>query len=403
MANCSEWSQVGSRGRRSRPHPTIHATRTWLRTDARGFSLIELMIALVIGCVGISVAAHVAQMAVRQSGRGAQANQLAASTQIIARQLRTDLEVAGIGSTGAVGVLGADFGPTIVTPGAWNALAVVHGVNNLAGGQSVGGVRVLPGSDAVQVVVPNPRRSARTEAVVERGADAATLRAALDDAAALDGCAVWYVADHSASNGAGRTQLLVPPGGRLAFDARPASSVSCARVSTYWLGDDYALRRADLDPARGSGTLGSGANRIRVPEPDPAQVIAMGVVDLQIAYRTSSALPTVPADADALWAYTERGPSDASRALDVGGAAWFEVRQVRFNIVFRTLRAVDDQPVRELRLASEDRAVTALDAVLPAPARSGAYRFVRLTSSQSLHNQRYFDLAVPSDVAAEPF
>lgn len=369
----------------------------------RGFSLVEMMIALVIGSVGVSVAAYVAQVAVRQSGRGAQFNQLAASTQIIARQLRTDLESAGFGSTGAVGAQVGSFASTLTPRGGWAAIPAVQGVNALDPATSVvGGVRPLAGTDALQVVVPNARRSARTTAVVADGSGRAALFAALDDAAPLASCqagGLVYVSDHSGSTGAGRTQLLRSTD-VLQFDVRVGSDVSCARMSTYWVDEAYNLRRADDAPAAGFGQLGG----LRVALPDPDQIIAMGVVDFQVAYRTSTELPAgVVGAADQLWAYAGAGATLASGALDGSVAAWFEVRQVRFNLVFRTLRAVDDQGATDVSLATEDRTAADLNALLPAAGRSRAYRFARVTSSQSLTNLRFFDQAVPSGIAAEPY
>lgn len=367
----------------------------------RGFSLIEMMIALVIGSVGVSVAAYVAQLAVRQSGRGAQFNQLASSTQIIARQLRTDLEVAGFGSTGAVGASNAGVF-TIPSAGNWAATAAVRGLNNLAANE--GGLRPIPGSDMLQVVVPNPRRVVRTDRAVPAGANRGALVAALPPTAPADwnDCPVLYISDHSSSNGAGRTRLLVD-NEPLGFDVRLGSDVTCARLSTYWVDADYNLRRADFVPPSAGGNTVNVRNQLRVPVPAADQIIAAGVVDFQVAYRTSTALPNgVTANPDELWAYASpNSGTRASQALSAGGRGWFEVRQVRFNVVFRTLRAVEDRAPVTVGLASEDR--TDLDAVLPAPARSGAYRFLRVTSGQSLHNLRMFDLAVPAGVEANPY
>jgi prepilin-type N-terminal cleavage/methylation domain-containing protein len=53
---------------------------------ASGFTLIELLIALAIGSFGMAVAAYVAQVAVRQGGRGQQQNQLGSSSQLVGRQ-----------------------------------------------------------------------------------------------------------------------------------------------------------------------------------------------------------------------------------------------------------------------------------------------------------------------------
>ena len=378
-------------------------------TDQRGFSIIELLIAVAIGGAGIAAASYVAKMAVRGAGRGSQVSQAVLSTQVIARQMRSDLELAGFGSTGAVGA-DPSFAAAMVNPTARpagmgtgrNALPVIRGIDNAAG-LTIGGVPVLQGSDILQVIVPDPGRASTTVQRVPVGTRCnAIVLNFLQPGANVGACTVAYVSDHTGANGAGRTQLLRcgATDDPLLFDIAPGADLMCARWSTYWVDNRFQLHRSDLDPALGTLSLMGGL--LHVPAGGGAlDVIAPGVVDLQVAYRLSSAAgPTTVATS---WAYDEVSPTL------IAGAQWFEVRQARVNLLFRTLRAVDDQangqdmPVMENRPAGGALSLPTVISAIRVNGTSHAYRFVRMTTSQVLHNQRFFDLNLPTGVPADPY
>lgn len=73
------------------------------RRRARGFTLVEMIVAVLIGSVGVVLAAKVAQVILRQSSKGQQSTDFHTRARLVTRQFRADLRAAGVGSTGAVG------------------------------------------------------------------------------------------------------------------------------------------------------------------------------------------------------------------------------------------------------------------------------------------------------------
>jgi len=365
---------------------------------ARGFSLVEVLVAMAIGAFGIAVAAVMARTAVKQSGRGKQASQMSDHTRLIVRQLRADLDVAGMGSTGAVA---ADCtnpmwgGICAATPGSgFNAIPAVRGTNNLNG--TVGGITIRGGSDAIQIIVPDPSTRVTTTQSAPAGSGVIFIPPI--------GCPVIFISDHSAPNGGGRTQLMLidNPGStnptsrfRLQFAVYEGSDVLCARLSTYWVDEDGWLYRSDAVVDRGpDATLGG----ISFPEPSSEGRLAPGIEDLQIAYRFSSELTAnrgaAPLDR---WAFDdEPGGTDVEAALALQGAAgWFEARQVRMSLLSRSLRAVVEPGVVINEPPLEDRAD-------PIELEQGYSRRVTRTSAV-LRTLRYFDMTSPSGLRAEPY
>lgn len=365
---------------------------------AAGFTLVEMLVAVTIGAFGIAAAAAVARTAVQQSGRGRQVNMLHSTSRLVIRQLRADLDVAGLGSTGAVAAdcsgatWGAICGPT---PGAgFSAIPAIRGANNVAG--SVGGINVRAGSDALQLIVPDPSTRATT-----------TRPAATNSSIVYVPpmpCRMLYVSDHSAPNGAGRTQVIVmgarnvrnpSSAERLQFPVFEGSDVMCARLTTYWVDEDGWLYRSDAIPGTGpAGTLGV----LSVPTTAPANRVAPGVEDLQIAYRFSSELTgnrlAPPPDR---WAYDDDPGGTAVEAAIAASpaAAWFEVRQVRISMLTRSLRAVGEPGAILAEAALEDRP----DDI---DLRQGYARSV-IRSSAVIRTLRYYDMSSPGGLNAEPY
>ena len=392
---------------------------TVVRRRQAGFTLVEMMVALVVGAVSVVVAAKVAQVVIRQSAQGQQATDFNIRSRLIARQLRADLRSAGYGSTGAVAV-DTDRDP-------WNsgiaidsvegkpALSVVTGVNNV-GAINIGGVAVQPGSDVVMMVVPNPGISGVTEGWAAVGGTAISLEPHLNDPSLnqpLASCAtgLMYAVDHSAPNGAGRAQLMFVEAlagnslstvDALQFTLAPGSSVTCARLSTYWLAADGWLHRTDVAPNPDLTSIGAtrvfyDANQVGAGD----DLIAPGVLDLQIAYRFSAEIyrnggfDTPPQeDIEAQWAFEGRAANvDAIVAADVRN--WFETRRVRFNVLMSTIRSVEPRTFgTKTRPPRED----GLEITLRQPMRAEW-----VTTEEALTNLRYFDYGAPELVSPEPF
>ena len=383
----------------------------------RGFTLVEMMVALVVGAVSVIVAAKVAQVVIRQSAQGQQATDFNARSRLLGRQLRTDLRMAGFGSTGAIAV--DDSNPPwnagiAVSINGKSAIAAVTGANRIAGG-NIGGTAILPNSDAMMVVVPNPGLAGVSVDWAAAGTSGITLGILPSNPGVqpLTNCATGYVyvVDHTAPNGAGRAQVAtltsvvgngVALGDELQFTMAPGSSVMCARVSTYWVDDSGWLHRTDFGP---------GPNAVGVQDlvfADANQVgndqIVPGVLDLQIAYRFSSevyvnlGLPIPPAaNMAAQWAY--EGNAQNVDPMLVGGPInqqnWFEVRRVRLNALLSTIRRVDARTSStKQRTTREDSIAVTVDRPL---------RVEWVTTSETLTNLRFFDHGAPSGVRPEPF
>ena len=379
---------------------------------ASGFTLIELLIALAIGSFGMAVAAYVAQVAVRQGGRGQQQNQLGSSSQVVGRQIRNGLELTGHGTSGAAGIDPADpnlINVAIATPGGRTAIPVVRLLNNMPTA-AIGGVLTMNNSDVLQLVVPNPATAVPTAVPIRRAtATSAVFNAANFNAATPPpACALYLVADFGATTGAARSQIIDPAAATtLQFDVSQGSNVMCVRISTYWVDTSFALRRSDYNPAAPAFVAFGGLTVFVPGATNIGEIIAMGALDFQVALRLSAEVFGPAATADASWAFTApaNGAADAALAVQTN---WFEVRQVRFSIPLRAARSVDEPGVTLMAAGDvfEDRPAGSLLAdvqALDPNALARGYAMTRISSSQVLYNLRFFDQNLPALTPAEPF
>lgn len=383
----------------------------------RGFTLIEAMVAVVIGAITVVVASQVARMLVRQAASGRQTTDFAVRARVIGRQLRSDLRLAGLGSTGAV-TADATNAPwatlmNVTTPfGGYRAMPAVAGANSAAGP-----VPVLPGSDAIMMIVPNPARIAQSGPISTQGGTVINM-GPLANLAVFNGCQFLYIVDHSTPTGQGRAQIANFAGvagtvlniapDALQFSVQPGSDVMCARISTYWVSDDDGdglgdwLHRSDLQPNSAPVNIGT-ANQPVFLNPGVSagnrDAVAPGVLDMQIAYAFSSelfggAFPPTPAGS---WAFGN--PPGAATGLVTGapdGRPWFEVRMVRLNILAKKMRALDTRSHTEALFRREDLSTSTL------PPLNAAILPDWITTTEALTNLRYFDLGAPVGVPAEP-
>lgn len=367
--------------------------------------MIELLIAMAIGAFGIAIAARMVRTAVRSTGRGNQQTEMLSNARLLGAQFRADLDLAGLGSTGAITVDASSLPWSDIaelTPGAqFPAIPAVRGGNNVTG--SFSGRDLLLGSDVVQVVVPDPSTLQTTDRTSPAGRREVFIEPPDPP------CALLYITDHSAPNGAGRTQLarvdVAASSGTstflqddLAFPVYEASDVMCARLSTYWVDSERWLHRTDL----GNGaTERVGSSGLRTTPSDGfADRVVYGAEDLQLAYRFSSELTGRGAGVEDRWAFDNLLPGTG---LDVvvptrGITAWFEVRQVRWTLLLRTARAVEE---RGHAAPSEGNGLLE-DRTTPVPI-DVAYGRHYLKTSAALVNLRFFDQSAPRGLPAEPY
>ncbi len=375
----------------------------------RGFTLIEMLVALGVGSLALIAAAQIATMGVQSSGRGEQATEMASRTRLVAQQLRSDLSHAGYGSNGLIGVTGpwwasAGAGTVFATPFGSQAIAAIRGANNLVNGSQVGGVPVLRESDVVQLVVPDPDptpgRIRRVEVPIAAGAFTLTLPPPdpLAPNPMPTGCPFLYVVDHASPNGAGRTQILRHNGAPstttitlldpLAFPLPQGSEVLCARVSTYWVDRTFRLHRSDLSPTAPMVAVGATGLVTTVAATD---VIAPGVVDLQLAFVFNAMAPGASAAVHTMGALPPAGPYAPG-----AGVGWAEVRSVRYTLVGRALRQVTN-PGRNIDIPQfEDRPANTVQ--MPS-----TYDTHVVAGGVELTTLRYFDEIADANVAAEPY
>jgi len=374
----------------------------------RGFTLIEMMVAVLVGSAGVVLAAKVAQVVITQSAKGRQSTDFHSRTRLVGRQLRADIRSTGIGSTGAVAVdnnIAVWTQMSVLTTAGFSAIPVVAGANNL-GGVNIGGATTFGGSDAVQLLVTNPDTAVRTIGFSAANQDILNLDP--NDRAINCPSGLIYISDHSAPTGGGRTQLLFvdgyPPNGIdttgvLQFTVAPGSDVMCARLSVYWTDTQGWMHRSDLS--------GAAAPIINLGGPvwvDPSNVgpdsLAPGVLDLQVAYRVSAEVYTQngqvrPVNQPArTWAF--EGVAGNADPL-MAGTMWFEVRMVRVNLLARTLRRVDAK-VQARNVPRREDAAGLGPIVLN---RSLGAEWA--TATETLTNLRYFDYTAPSGAVAEPY
>ncbi len=379
----------------------------------RGFTLVELMIGMAIGAFTVLVAAHVATVVVQQAARGRQATDFNSRARVIGRQIRTDIRLTGVGSTGAVtadqinqpwNMIFSQQSAGGLTPNGANAFPAIIGADNYVGGV----LNVVPSSDVMMMVVPNPAKHAVTDQISE--STTVILFMGPADLTPFNDptCDMVYIVDHSTPSGSGRAQIANKSAvagttlvldDALQFTVAPQSDVMCARVSTYWVEDTDGdgvgnqLNRSDLRRMTMPTPLAGGVV-IQPPLVAGDDVIAPGVMDLQIAYAFSAEIFVkrgLAPDPANQWAYAATGTLLPNFTND-----FFETRMVRFNIQARRNRAVDPT----VSLTTAPRAENG-GAAFTNIARS--LQPETLTSAETLVNLRYFDFGTPSGVAAEPY
>lgn len=363
-----------------------------LRTNRRGFTLVEMMVAVAVGAICVVVAAQVGVNIVRLNSRAREVNDSLVRTRLITRQLRDDIRMAGYGTTGAIGVdVGnpAWAGLSVVTPiGGFNAIPAIYGFNNPAG------------ADAIQMVVPDPRSSLPTLAAHNQGGVAV----GLPPLACPNNVAL--IIDHSAPTG-GRSQIIQLAGANsvdaLQFNVAVGSEVMCARMSTYWVdnaGPTPILRRSDLNPAAPGALVAGFPATFRVPAVGGGvDAVAPGIVDLQIAYQVTAEaynMAGVALAGASFWAFDGR-PGDFGGSMGTAGAAkarWFEVRNVRANLLARAMN--------KSRGATNKQAVAVEDGPAP-PVVDRATSMQWISAGEAPINLRYFDMGAPANAPAEPY
>jgi hypothetical protein len=371
-----------------------------------------------ICAIAIVAAAKVSSSAIRSSKRGSESNDLGQRARLVSKQLRADLRLAGVGSTGAIGVdIGAQPWTTMGFPSAQNfqSISAIRGANNIPANTAIAGVGPTPNwvTDAVMLVVPDPSTNTQTTIPALKASQVLTLLNVLPSFAT---CQMVLIVDHGSSNGGGRTQIanIGPPPvpgspstvtinpDSLQFDVAPGADVMCARVSTYFIAIPPLqnlpwLYRADLAKAAVPGAV-NGANPGNVVYVSNATPEAPGVWDLQLAYSFSSETPgttrtTTPPNR---WAFNvPLSPINPDAPTPRG---WFEVRQARLSMLIGSLRPLLESPSNAGQtindLSAED------GAPVPLPIERGRFR---ITAGEVFASLRLFDKVVPSGITAEPY
>ncbi len=376
-----------------------------MRTN-RGITLLETLMAVAVAGATVTLAAKMAEVAIRQNTRGRQTNDLSSRARSLSDQIRADLQVAGLGSTGAVGVDPTEDtvgGLGMLTPGNRFAIPAVTGADNVGSATGLGRGEMQVLTDAIQIVVPNPS----TRLVVANAARAGTnlISVEREPGPIFDNCGMVYVHDHDNPTGGGRTQIsfiestagsTIQTVGSLMFTVTPGAEVMCARISTYWVDTDGWMRRSDLEPG---GVLQIPGSRVFVSAAQAnSDVIAGGVLNFQVAYKLSAeyfrAAGTVPGDEQLRWAFGP-SPSAESARLFSEPRWWFEVRMVRAHVFAERLRAPG---ASETVVLEEDRE----NGDIP-PERTRGRGGDWVSVAEPVTNLRMFDRATPVDVPAEPY
>jgi hypothetical protein len=221
-----------------------------------------------------------------------------------------------------------------------------------------------------------------------------------------------YISDHSAPDGAGRTQIMIgnidtvalqfTPGEPLLFDLGPETEIMCARVSTYWVDNTNYLHRSDLNPAAGPiSTMADAAGAAILYTtilPGYGDAIAPGVMDMQLAYYFSSAA-------------TGLGPATPEPGRWFNGVAgffpsivngdWFEARRLRVTFLSRSLRPVD---IRETTGVIDQTPLGGIEnGVALNWQMNRSYSHDVLRSEAVLPNPRIFDYGADPTATALPY
>ncbi len=393
------------------------------RSRRRGFTLLELMVGVVIGAISVAVAAKVAQVVIKQSARGRERTDFHARAQSFTRQLRADIRVAGMGSSGAIAWASpppiAFPAVTYQTPNGYEAMPAVTGANNVAA-TGINGLTSQAGTDFLQLVVPDPSTAVRSTGFgrvgngqmqmeqfnagqdpVLGGPTIVAPPCATDPARPAP---LIYIVDNTAPSGAGRAMLAYvaswDAAGLTIFDAfaftvAPGARVMCARISTYWVDDQGWFHRSDFD-RRGQGAQQIAGTMVMVDAASTiGNAISPGVDDFQIALAMSADVQRrrgLALDPATRFVFA---PGGLTPPVPPTRNEWADVRQVRFNVLSRTLRKVVSTSQGVRLQAREDGAVP--------PARSRGHGTEWVTSTEVLMSLKFFDEGAPANTVADPF
>lgn len=390
-----------------------------MRHTRRGFTLLEVMVSVVIGAISVAVATKVAQVVIQQSARGRERTDFHARAQSFTRQLRADIRTAGLGSSGAIAFASPPPIASIVysTDNLYFAMPAVTGANNVPA-IAIGTGTSQPGSDFLQLVVPDPSTAVRSTGFGRAGtgvmqmepfnAGADPLLPAAPQA--VPPCAtnpaqrLIYIIDNTAPNGSGRAMLAYVSTwdatgltiiNAFPFTISPGARVMCARISTYWVDDQGWFHRSDfnrrgqpVDPIPGSLVMVDSAASVN-------DTVSPGVDDFQVAFAMSADVQRrrgLPLDPTTRHVFAPGGMA-APAAPNL--SEWADVRQVRFNVLSRTLRKV----------ISTSQAVTLQpreDGPVP-PVRSRGHGTEWVTSTEVLMSLKLYDESAPQNTVADPF
>lgn len=376
---------------------------------ALGFTLVELLVGVAVAGFALAATANIARWGMQASNRGVQSTELSDRAKLIGEQLRTDLELAGLGSPGVIAVdAGLGLGP-INTMGGRIGVPAVRGADNVVGQSFTGLSPIMDGTDVLQVVVPSPGDVGRVSA---RAVNPGTILTfdPLDPVLGPNplnpaNCptSLVYIVEGGAPNGVGRVQLAratafapaqITLSSQLQFTVEVGAQVMCARVSTYWVDEDGNLMRTDVGgppPYVNVAVAGSGMRSSNATVND---LLTPGVVDFQVAYALSAAASDPAVAADNRWVFQ----GDGSTVAHNDTTDWFEVRQVRFNLVLRNLRDPNRSSTMDTMISQGTFMNGAIDREVEV---SRSVHIVDTTAS--LSNLRYFDRLVPEGTDPEPY
>jgi prepilin-type N-terminal cleavage/methylation domain-containing protein len=392
----------------------------------RGFSLIEMLVALAISAIVMAIAYTLAVTQMQSYTEGSAVSEMHVSARAVFESMTRDLRNAGAGTSFYAGAPLAALGATDrlsvrdTSDGSSRGIPAIRIASNLTGPTGV-----MIGSDAISLlritgpstwltdrVPPSPgtstpfevadfnviRPCALADGLVlisdssRSTSEAEAMVLALDRVASQAQNALVFANAYgiNPADPARATNRSVPPAGMAV-----GSRVMCVMPVTYWLDDRGRLRifRSTLANPGGSG-VAAGAYPGRVPI-DPANdaVLAEGIEDLQFAVFMSARATGVLANA---WAFTP----GISPTIE---AELAEDRVVRASVLMRTAYLGDSS-------SGPNRVAQIEDHLLTQPKQKGCstpltcydpgYRRRLLTFNAEIRNMRIFDAV--SDISRTP-
>ncbi len=386
----------------------------------RGFTLIEVMVAGLIGVISIAVAAKVAQVVIKQSAKGRERTDFHSRTHSVTQQLRADIRVAGLGSTGAIAYVDTGSGSPLGTvdygtPNGYTAIPAVTAETNV-GALAAGTLTVRANTDLLQLVVPDPSSSVVSTGFGRVGFSTMTMapyNAGVDPALPAPAqitppCAgvnrLIYIIDNSGPSAAGRVMIAFLAGwdatgitilGGFPFTVAPGARVMCARISTYFVDSNGWLVRSDVDEFTDNASIVQG--RVMVNNATNLQnAVSPGVEDFQVALGMSADYQRfigAPVDITTSWLFTN--PAGVAPPNGATAAGWSDVRSVRFNVLARTLRKIIDTTQVAHPAPREDGAAP--------PLLSRGHGVDWITSTEVMTSLKYYDENAPQNLVADPF